>query len=189
MRRRPLAHRSGHGVAAWMRCCDAGLRSSRTAGRIGRGHRLPPQLGQIPIKWPSTQRRQAGALVCADHRLRRVGRKIDVATFAVGAQLEHTPGLPDDDRRHTPAAVSSFVGSARFPGRALSAGAADARQPMRGLNLLRRRSPDASPGSWTALTSCRGSASCNVRKALVCRQFRAICCRNGHIPNVRYSSP
>jgi len=50
----------------------------------------------------------------------------------------------------------------------LSASAADARQPMRGLNLLLRRSPDASPGSWTALTSCRGSASCNVRKALVC---------------------
>ena len=110
--RRPLAHGSGHGVAAWMRCDDGGLRSSRKVGRIGRGHRLPPQLEQIPIKWPSTQRRQAGALVCADHRLRRVGRKIDVATFAVGAQLEHTPGLPDDDRRHTPAALSSFVGSA-----------------------------------------------------------------------------
>jgi len=47
-----------------------------------------------------------------DARLRRRGRKIDVATFAVGAQLEHTPGLPDNDRRHTPAAVSSFVGSA-----------------------------------------------------------------------------
>ena len=29
----------------------------------------------------------------------------DVATFAVGAQLEHTPGLPDDDCRHTPAAA------------------------------------------------------------------------------------
>src|SRR6478609_7208409 len=53
-----------------------------------------------------------GALVSADHRLRRRGRKIDVATFAVGAQLEHTPGLPDDDHRHTPSAVSSFVGSA-----------------------------------------------------------------------------
>ena len=38
----------------------------------------------------------------------------------------------------TPAAVSSFVGYARFPGRALSAGAADVRQPMRGLNLLLR---------------------------------------------------
>ena len=58
MRRRPLAHRSGHGVAAWMRCCDGGLRSSRKAGRIGRGHKLPPQLGHTPIKWPSTQRRQ-----------------------------------------------------------------------------------------------------------------------------------
>ncbi len=45
-----------------------------------------------------------GALVRADHRLRRPGRKIDVATFAVGAQLEHTPGLPDDDCRHIPAA-------------------------------------------------------------------------------------
>ena len=56
--RRPLAHGSGHGVAAWMRCGDGGLRSSRKAGRIGRGHRLPPQLGHIPIKWPSTQRRQ-----------------------------------------------------------------------------------------------------------------------------------
>jgi hypothetical protein len=56
--RRPLAHGSGHGVAAWMRCSDGGLRSSRKAGRIGRGHRLPPQLGHIPIKWPSTQRRQ-----------------------------------------------------------------------------------------------------------------------------------
>jgi len=88
----------------------------------------------------------------------------------------------------TPAALaSSFVGSARFPGRALSAGAADVRQPMRGLNLLLRRPPDASPGSWTALTSCRGSASCNVRKALVCRQFRSFYCRCGHIPNVRYS--
>ena len=58
MRRRPLAHRSGHGVAAWMRCGDGGLRSSSTAGRIGRGHKLPPQLGHTPIKWPSTQRRQ-----------------------------------------------------------------------------------------------------------------------------------
>lgn len=56
--RRPLAHGSGHGVAAWMRCGDGGLRSSRKAGRIGRGHRLPPQLGHTPIKWPSTQRRQ-----------------------------------------------------------------------------------------------------------------------------------
>ena len=54
----PLAHGSGHGVAAWMRCGDGGLRSSRKVGRIGRGHKLPPQLGQIPIKWPSTQRRQ-----------------------------------------------------------------------------------------------------------------------------------
>src|SRR5262245_14769965 len=53
-----------------------------------------------------------GALVSADHRLRRRGRKIDVATFTVGTQLKHTPGLPDNDRRHTPAAVSSFVGSA-----------------------------------------------------------------------------
>ena len=35
--RRPLAHGSGHGVAAWMRCGDGGLRSSRKAGRIGRG--------------------------------------------------------------------------------------------------------------------------------------------------------
>ena len=58
---------------------------------------------------------------------------------------------------------------------------------MRGLNLLLRRPPDASPRSWTALTSCRGSASCNVRKALVCRQFRSFYCRSGHIPNVRYS--
>ena len=37
---------------------DGGLRSSRKVGRISRGHKLPPQLGQIPIKWPSTQRRQ-----------------------------------------------------------------------------------------------------------------------------------
>ena len=66
---------------------------------------------------------------------------------------------------------------------------ADVRQPMRGLNLLLRRPPDASPRSWTALTSCRGSASCNVRKALVCRQFRSFYCRSGHIPNVRHSSP
>ena len=41
-----------------MRCGDGGLRSSRKVGRIGRGHKLPPQLGHIPIKWPSTQRRQ-----------------------------------------------------------------------------------------------------------------------------------
>ena len=52
-----LAHCNGHGAAAWMRCGDGGSRSSRKAGRIGRGHKLPPQLGQIPIKWPSTQRR------------------------------------------------------------------------------------------------------------------------------------
>jgi hypothetical protein len=56
--RRPLAHGSGHGVAARMRCCDGGLRSSRQAGRIGRGHKLPPQLGHMPDKCPSTQRRQ-----------------------------------------------------------------------------------------------------------------------------------
>ena len=54
----PHIYGSGHGVAAWMRCGDGGLRSSRKVGRIGRGHKLPPQLGQIPIKWPSTQRRQ-----------------------------------------------------------------------------------------------------------------------------------
>src|SRR4029077_17438889 len=42
----PLAHGSGHGVAAWMRCGDGGLRSIRKAGRIGRGDRLPPQLGR-----------------------------------------------------------------------------------------------------------------------------------------------
>ena len=42
--------RQRHGVAAWMRCGDGGLRSSRKVGRIGRGHKLPPQLGQIPIR-------------------------------------------------------------------------------------------------------------------------------------------
>jgi hypothetical protein len=54
----PCAQGSGHEVAAWIRCGDGGSRSSSNTGRIGRGHKLPPQLGHIPIKWPSTQRRQ-----------------------------------------------------------------------------------------------------------------------------------
>jgi hypothetical protein len=139
-----------------MRCGDGGLRSSRKAGRIGRGHRLPPQLGHIPIKWPSTQRRQkvhsyvqiiasgeAGGRSTSQHS--QLGR----SSSTPQVYLMMTVGT------HQPPCHHSYV-PRRSHGRALSAGAADVRQPMRGLDLLLRR--DASPRSRTALIFCRGSA-------------------------------
>jgi hypothetical protein len=38
------------------------------------------------------------------------------------------------------------------------------------------------------VTVHRGSGSCTARKALVCRQFRSLYWRRGHIANVRYST-
>lgn len=38
--------------------------------------------------------RAPGALEGADHRLRRLGRKVDVAAFAARTQLQHAASLP-----------------------------------------------------------------------------------------------
>ena len=43
---------------AWTRTLDGGLLSSLSSGRMGRGVKLPPQLGQTPCKEPSTQSAQ-----------------------------------------------------------------------------------------------------------------------------------
>jgi hypothetical protein len=41
-----------------MRCVDGGLFTSFPGGRTGRGAKLPPQLGQTPLRRLSTQSRQ-----------------------------------------------------------------------------------------------------------------------------------
>jgi hypothetical protein len=40
------------------RSVEAGWRANIAAGRIGRGAKLPPQLGQVPFKTPSAQSMQ-----------------------------------------------------------------------------------------------------------------------------------
>ena len=168
---RPLGHGSGHGVAAWMRCGDGGLRSSRKAGRIGRGHKLPPQLGHMLEKWPSTQRRpkvhskvQIIASVDAGGRSTSQHSQLGRSSSTPQVYLMMTAG--------TPQPRSSFIGSAPRPyGQALSASAADVPQPMRGLNLVLGVRRDALPHSRKALTVRPGSESSKGRKALVCRPF------------------
>ena len=109
--RRPLAHCSGHGVAAWMRCRDGGLRSSRHAGRIGRGHKLPPQLGHLPDKWPSTQRRPKV------HSYVQIIASVDAGGRSTSqhSQLGRSSSTPQVYlmmTADTPVAVSSFLVSA-----------------------------------------------------------------------------
>ena len=68
------------------RCVEAGFLANKSAARVGRGIRSPPQVRALSR---ARGRRRAdaagaeGALERADHRVHRVRRPVPVATFAV----------------------------------------------------------------------------------------------------------
>jgi hypothetical protein len=75
-----------------IRFVEGGFFSSFAAGRMGRGWKLPPQLGQTPFSLLSAQSAQkvhSYVQICADARLAAFGRQVAVAALAVGAQFQH----------------------------------------------------------------------------------------------------
>lgn len=96
---RPSCRRHVSALGPVQSCLNHPPRGSRMSVEMSSGSNRSALEVTAAVRTPTTQAhldalRAPSALEGADHRLRRLGRQVDVAAFAARAQLQHAASLP-----------------------------------------------------------------------------------------------